>query len=403
MNHDITIIGAGIAGLTTACALAQKTRLSIAIVDTKSLTLSWQAQQYHHRVSAIALSSKRIFQNIGVWEKMLAQRVSPFNRIEVWDDNSKAEVTFNAAEVAEPQLGYIVENNVMQDALLTRIQQFPQVTVYAPVVPREMIVCDDRITLHTDNITLSSQLIIAADGANSWARQQAGIHLTTEDYGHDAIVATVRTTQQHEKTARQVFLDDGPLAFLPLDDAQLCSIVWSMSPEQAQEKLLLTDNEFKVQLAKASSQRLGEIIDVSKRFAFSLKKQRAERYIASRVALIGDAAHTVHPLAGQGLNVGLLDAAALVDVITDAVRHNREFSAAAALRRYERWRKGENLVMLAGIDSIKSLFCSKKHTSKALRSFGLTILQQTLLLKNLFTRRAIGVHDGLPTLTHDRL
>ncbi len=385
MNNDITIIGAGIAGLTTACALAQKTRLSIAIIDTKPLAQTWQPDSYHHRVSAIALSSKRIFQNIGAWQHIASHRISPFNRITVWDNASSAEVSFRAAEVGEAQLGYILENNLMQDALLSCLQQLPQVIIHAST------------TLDMSQLQ-HSKLIIGADGANSWVRQQAGIKLAAEDYGHDAIVATVRTAKPHEQNARQVFLQDGPLAFLPLNDSHLCSIVWSMPPEQAQATLALNDDEFKSQLSQAFSNRLGEVIETSKRFSFPLKKQRADRYIADRIALIGDAAHTVHPLAGQGLNVGLLDAAALVDVITDALHHNRDFGALQTLRRYERWRKGENALMLSGIDSIKALFCSNKQTTKALRSFGLNITQQMPLLKNLFINRAIGAYDGLPTL-----
>ena len=353
MNYDVIIIGAGIPGLTTACALAQKTRLTIAIIDTKPLVPSWTSEQYHHRVSAIALSTKRIFQNINAWQAMVEQRVSPFNHIQVWDTTSQANVKFDAAEVGEPRLGYIVENNVMQDALIKRLQDFPQVTIHAPLIPEELLTHDDYVTIRADKTVLKSKLIIAADGANSWVRQQAGIKLTTQDYGHDAIVATVRTSQAHEQTARQVFLNSGPLAFLPLHEPNLSSIVWSMPPEQAQEVLALDDEAFKTKLAAAFSHHLGEITEISKRFSFPLKKQRANCYIASRVALIADAAHTVHPLAGQGLNVGLLDAAALVDVITDALQHNRDFSTTATLRRYERWRKGENALMLSGIDSIK--------------------------------------------------
>lgn len=385
MKHDIIIIGAGIAGLTAACALAQKTRLSIAIVDTKPLTTTWQASMYSHRVSAIALSSKRIFQNIGVWQYIVTHRLSPFNRIAVWDPSSQAKVAFHAAEVGEAQLGYIVENNLMQEALLKCLEQYPQVTVKAPLTPDESLLQE-------------AKLIIGADGANSWVRQQAKIRLTEEDYGHDAIVATVRTALSHDKSAQQVFLANGPLAFLPLDDPQLCSIVWSLPPDEAKKILALSEEEFKVQLAQAFSYRLGEVTEISQRFSFSLKKQRADRYTASRVALIGDAAHTVHPLAGQGLNVGLLDAAALVDVICDAERYNRDFSATQTLRRYERWRKGENLLMLSGIDAIKNVFCSNKQSSKALRSFSLNITEQFPLLKNLFTRHAIGAHAGLPSL-----
>jgi 2-polyprenylphenol 6-hydroxylase len=398
MNYDVIINGAGIAGLTTACALAQKTRLTIAVIDTKPLIPSWQAEQYHHRVSAIALSTKRIFQNINAWQAMTTQRVSPFNHIQVWDQSSQADVKFDAADVGEPRLGYIVENTVMQDALLKRLQDFPQVTIHAPVMPEALEIHNDHVTIRTNKGALKGKLLIAADGANSWVRQQAGITLTTQDYGHDAIVATVRTTLTHEQTARQVFLDTGPLAFLPLHEPNSSSIVWSMSPEQAQEMLALDDESFKAKLGSAFSHRLGEIVEVSKRFSFPLKKQRANRYIASRIALIADAAHTVHPLAGQGLNVGLLDAAALVDVIIDAIKHDRDFSATTALRRYERWRKGENALMLSGIDSIKSLFCSNKQTSKALRSFSLSIAEQLPIIKNLFTRRAIGAHDGLPSL-----
>jgi len=393
MTHDVTIIGAGIVGLTTACALAQKTRLSIVVIDTKPITPTWSAATYHSRVSAIALSSKRIFQNLGVWQSIKEKRVSAFDAINVWDQSTKATIDFRAAEVAEARLGYIIENNAMQDALLERLQQFPQISIHTGDST-----LSSRAASGSGSSAFSASLTIGADGANSWVRQQANIRLNTEDYGHDAIVATVRTTLPHDKTARQVFLATGPLAFLPLQEADLSSIVWSMPPEDAQKILALDDDEFKTALTSAFANTLGDVIEVSKRFSFPLKKRRAERYIADRIALVGDAAHTVHPLAGQGLNVGLLDAAALVDVIVDAIKHNRDIGALHTLRRYERWRKGENALMLNGVDAIKTVFCTNKQITKALRSFGLNMTNQLPILKNLFTRHAVGSGEGLPLL-----
>jgi len=403
LNYDVVIVGAGVAGLTAACALAQQTSLAIAVLEAKPLHCAWNAADYHHRVSALALSSKRILQQLKVWQEIAARRVSPFSHIAVWDAAAAGELQFDSADIGESELGYIVENNLIQQALLHRLENFPQVRVMTSCQLSEFKSYEDKIEITTNFGIVTGKLAIAADGAQSWLRGKAGINMSEQEYGHDAIVTAVRTTKQHAQTARQVFLPTGPLAFLPLLETNLSSIVWSVPPEMASELLALTDEEFKTRLSAAFSCRLGDVVEVAKRFSFPLKRQRAQRYIAARVALIGDAAHTLHPLAGQGLNIGLLDAASIAEIIVDNVKQSRDVAHFASLRRYERWRKGENQLMLGGVDWLASLFGSDKKSVQTLRAFGCNVTNQFPLLRNFFIRFAVGSRSGLPDLAKDEI
>jgi 2-octaprenylphenol hydroxylase len=380
---DIIIVGGGIPGLTLACLLAHQTRLSIAILE-----LSPSRQQ--HRVSAISLSSKHLFDSLQIW-KDIAKEASRFRHMQVWDAACKGEITFDCSEIAEPALGYIIENQTIQSALEKRVKDFPQIEIIAPIKLTNMIQGEDAIELTTeDNQTFQTRLAIAADGANSWLRKQAGIEVKKFDYHQHAIIATVQTSIQHHETARQIFLPTGPLAFLPLLDKHTSSIVWSLPDEEAVRLMNLEPEDFQQALAKAFEYRLADVIDVGKRFMFPLARQKAATYIGHRLALIGDAAHTIHPLAGQGLNMGLLDAASLAQVIATAIQNHKNFSGVSSLRAYERWRKADNLLMFAGVDIIKNLFDSDNQSIQSLRSFGLNTVNRMKWLKNMFARHALG-------------
>lgn len=399
-THDIVIVGAGLIGSVLACALAQQTSLSIALLEAQPASVTWSLDHYHHRVSAIALSSQRIFQSLNVWDEIKKNRVSPFTQIHVWDEAGKGEIHFSSEEIAEFYLGYIIENNLMQAVLAEKIKQYPQIKVFSPVNLTAFQQTEKNIQLTTvDGNLFTAQLAVAADGANSWLREQAKIAVEKNPYGQEALVATVRTTLPHQQTARQVFTQRGPLAFLPLADANLSSIVWST--DEAKHLQDLAVNPFKTKLAQAFAYRLGEIQEVESRQVFPLYKQQAAQYVKPRLAMVGDAAHMLHPLAGQGANLGLLDAASLVDVIQDALKHSRDFASLPNLRRYERWRKADNVAMLMGVDLIKNLFESDKKITQQARTFGLNATQHLRWLKNIFTRHAVGNRQGLPLLaTH---
>lgn len=398
-THDIIIIGGGIVGLTLALALAKQTTLAIVVLESQSQIMPWSKAQYSHRVSAIALSSQRIFKALNVWDRIQSKRISPFTQIAVWDDQSKAELQFDCKEIGSPQLGFILENNLMQWALLEEITKYSNIKLINSVTLTSFYDACDHIILKTHEEELHrGKLVIAADGAHSWLRDQVGINIQKADYQQEALVATVKTKLPHDNIARQVFLNSGPLAFLPLEDANTSSIVWSLSKEAAARGRMLDEKMFQAELANAFSYRLGEVIETSKRFSFPLAKHQAETYIKPRIALVGDAAHMVHPLAGQGVNMGMLDAACLSEIIANAHAKQRDFSSLATLRRYERWRKADNFAMQTGIDVLKNIFESDKKTIQNFRSIGMNLTNQTNWFKKIFITHAVGNRFGLPKL-----
>ncbi|HTM62870.1 MAG TPA: UbiH/UbiF/VisC/COQ6 family ubiquinone biosynthesis hydroxylase [Gammaproteobacteria bacterium] len=399
LKYDVAITGGGMVGMTLALALAKNPELSIVILESNEDNAPFLTEQYHHRVSAAALSSVRIFQSLQVWQNIKMMRVSPFTAIQVWDCASPAQLDFVSNEIGEPVLGYIIENNVMQHALREKLKAYPQIHFVSPVKLTACLQQEDDVTLIADDDTqYRAKLAVAADGAQSWLRQQAGISVQTTDYDQHAIVAAVETELPHQKIARQVFLPSGPLAFLPLADAHTSSIVWSLPKDRASALKEMDEDAFKLRLGAAFNERLGAVKSVSRRFTFPLKKQQAETYAAGRIVLVGDAAHVMHPLAGQGLNIGLLDAACLAEVILDALNAGRDFAGTSSLRRYERWRRADNLAMLTGVDLIKQLFASDNMPVQTMRSLGMTLTGRMAILKNIFTRYAVGSRDGLPSL-----
>lgn len=403
LKCDVVIVGGGMVGLVLALALAKNPEFSIVVLEAKAESDQFSPDVYHHRVSALSLSSVRILQALNVWQTMNAHRVSPFTDIKVWDSHAKSELTFNCHEIAESVLGYIVENNVTQLSLREKVLSTSNIKYISPV---SLTNCEQRaenIMLHTKEYGIvQAKLAVAADGANSWLRKAIGMPVKTQSYEQEAIVASVVTAMPHQKTARQVFLPDGPLAFLPLQPSHLSSIVWSLPSGKAQDMLALPQDEFKAALTRAFGARLGEVKEVSQRFVFPLKKQQAEKYIANRVALVGDAAHVIHPLAGQGVNLGLLDAASLAEVLLTAAQQGRDIALTSVLRRYERWRRADNMTLLSGVDLIKQLFASDAMPIQAARSFGLAVTNRLLQLKNIFTRQAVGCRQGLPELANNK-
>jgi 2-octaprenylphenol hydroxylase len=330
---------------------------------------------------------------------MTAWRVSPFRDMRVWDATGFGSIHFDSADLGEPLLGWIIENRVIQYALLERVQQFPAVELHCPAALETAHPLDEggwwmRVN---DGCEFTTRLLVGADGAQSRVRQLAGIETGGWGYDQHAVVANVRTAKPHQETAWQRFLPSGPLAFLPLHDGR-CSIVWSDTPERAAGLLMLNDNDFGEALAAAFEARLGAIVQVGPRAAFPLRVQHAHAYVKPGIALIGDAAHVIHPLAGQGVNLGLLDAATLAEVLLDAVAADRDIGSLKVLRRYERWRKGDNLLMLGIMDGFKRLFGSTLPPVRLLRNLGLNLTDAAGPLKNLIARRAMGLEGDLPRL-----
>lgn len=388
--YDIVIVGAGIVGATLACALAQTTALRIALLDAQPAIPTWTPEQYDHRVSALSLASQQLFSNLGIWQAIAKKRISAFTNMTVWDENSTGRIEFNSAELGEPLLGYMVENSAIAASLFAQLQQDKRVDIFLACQLLSLNESAEQIEIITSEQTFTTKLLIAADGANSWVRQQAHIETSSRVDNHTAIVATVTTELPHQHTAWQRFLHDGPLAFLPLNSEQLCSIVWSMPEEKALTLLRATQEEFNAQLGSAFENHLGRVLKTEKRFSFPLRRHLTKNYVKPRIALVGDAAHTIHPLAGQGVNLGLLDVVALTEVIHEALRKKRDFSSLPTLRKYERQRKGDNALMFTAMETLKNLFGSDNTNTQSLRGRGLKLVDQLPWLKNMFIAHAVG-------------
>lgn len=399
-HYDVLIVGAGTVGACLALALGQSSKLKIALVEANRPPLiANPPQDYDLRVSAITCASENIFKNLGVWQHIQAQRMSPFREMHVWDVAGIGEIHFDSAEIGEPHLGHIIENRVLQRALLEQCQRLENVELYMPARSTDLTQGGREIHLTLEEgHQLEAHLLVGADGANSLVRQWAGIRSRDWDYQQTGIVTTVQTEKPHQETAWQRFLPNGPLAFLPLDDPCRCSIVWSTTPADANRLLALEEQEFAVALAAAFEHRLGAIRAVGPRAAFPLRLRHAKTYIQPRLALVGDAAHTIHPLAGQGVNLGLLDATALAEVLLTAQKHKKDLGGFATLRRFERWRKGDNLTVQLVMDGFKRLFGNTWLPIRIVRNFGLAATDSTTPLKRLFMYRASGLVGDLPSL-----
>jgi 2-octaprenylphenol hydroxylase len=397
-HYDITIIGSGIVGATAALALSQNPSLNIAVIEEKNLfTLS----SFASRVSALALSSKYIFENIHTWESIRSKPISAYKEMHVWDQQEKSKLIFKAEALQEEALGYIVEDDILRTSLLERFKEHANLTLLCPLKIISLTQHSDHIVLKTNNDELiKTSLLIAADGAESWTRRELGIELKTWDYQHTAIIATVETELPHRAVARQCFLPTGPLAFLPLPNPHQCSIVWSVTPDKAAALLDLNDITFCKTLAEAFEYQLGAITSSTARQWFPLKMRHAKQYVGERFALIGDAAHTVHPLAGQGVNLGLLDAVTLAEVVNEAHRKQRDFASHATLRRYERRRKSDTIAMIGMVEFLKRLFAVENTSVKYVRNMGLRLTNRLSPFKNAIANYAVGKRNDLPRIAN---
>ena len=391
-HYDIIIVGAGMVGATLACGLAEATEnFSIAVIDANAPDLDWDSDGYDMRVSAITRASQTLFKNIGVWDSITNQRVSPYRDMFVWDAGGKGEIHFDSADMGEADLGHIIENRVIVKALRQRIAELPQIELFCPAQLESIEFNKDKTHLILkDKTKLSASLVVGADGTRSWLRQQADIAVKGWDFDQAALVTTVKTEKYHQDTAWQRFLSTGPLAFLPLTDGY-SSIVWSTSPDEAKRLTGIAESEFALELEQAFASKLGKIESVAGRAVFPLRLFETLHYVKPRLALVGDAAHTIHPLAGQGVNLGLADVASLITVITDALNDKKDIGDLKILRRYERWRRADNRSMLVAMDGLKRLFGSELSAVKGLRSLGLNITDRITPLKNLIMQHAMGL------------
>lgn len=396
-NVDIAIIGGGMVGLTLAAALAESD-LRIAIIENKQVDPLLNAEP-DLRVSALSRASECILSNVGAWQGVLDRRYNAYHEMKVWEQDSFAAIEFDSLSLAQPNLGYIVENRVIQLALLDEVRRQENVTFYCPDSCKSVMFGDSEAWLTLDSgQAITAKLVVGADGANSWLRNQVSIPLTHWDYGHSALIATIRTSEQHQNVARQIFTPEGPLAFLPLFEPDLCSIVWSMPPELAEKRLHLSEAEFNKILTTHFDGQLGLCTLEGEREVFPLKMRYARDMVQERVALIGDAAHTIHPLAGQGVNLGLLDAASLAQEVSRLYVEGKDIGKRANLRDFERWRKTEAAHMIAGMQAFKELFDGANPLKKLVRGVGMLAAAHLPGVKTQFIKRALGLTGDLPEL-----
>lgn len=384
-------------GAALACALAQRD-FSVALLEAREPAFDWDPAGHDLRVSAITRASQRLLQNLGAWQAMLDERATPYQQMHVWDRAGFGEIHFDAADLAEPDLGHIVENRVIVRALWELLED-SRTEVLVPVRLAALDLSDGGAVLALDDgRTLNAGLVVGADGARSQVRELAGIESRGQPYDQHAVVATVRAELGNRSTAWQRFMRDGPLALLPLEQ-DLFSIVWSTSPNEAERLCALPEDEFNTLLTGASESRLGRLTLQGARAAFPLRLQHAEQYVLPGLALVGDAAHVIHPLAGQGVNLGFLDAGALVDALIAGRERGRMPGALATLRRYERTRKGHNTATQLAMDAFKHLFSNDSSVLSLARNLGLGAAGRLTPLRRLFERVALGQGLELPTLS----
>ncbi len=399
-DFDVIIVGAGVIGLVMASLLlARKLTAAgkVAVVAERFSAVPKSGADWDLRVFALSRASERLLKICGVWNLLPTRRVFPYERICVWDASGApagpGSLTFDCAELGEPNLGYIVDGKALQWQCLQSARASGVVLIEGRVEAALAGDDDAMLRLH-DGRELRGTLLAAADGTDSKMREVLGIDTAGHAYHQDALVAHVQTAHVHANTAWQRFLNTGPVAFLPLNDGR-CSIVWSVARSEAARLRAMEPEGFGAALTEASGEALGQCTLTSKPASYPLKLQYALDYARPRAVLLGDAAHVVHPLAGQGLNLGLLDCAALSQVLGEAggVENYGDYKY---LRRYERWRRSENVIAAAALDGLERLFSNSDPRSVGLRTAGLGAVARMPFIKRGFAQRALGLAGDVP-------
>ncbi|WP_395480250.1 FAD-dependent monooxygenase [Candidatus Curculioniphilus buchneri] len=391
-EFDIVINGGGMIGLSLACGL-QESGLRVAIIESHIPTLV-QPNRPILRVSAINFASCRLLQYVQVWKEIIAHGANAYHKIEVWEKDNFGKIMFDSLELSYPQLGYIVENSIIQQTLWCRAKQLNNIILFSPAELFQIVWRKtDVLLILKDGKMLTARLVVAADGAHSWIRQYVGIPLIFWDYQHHSLVATVRTELPHRNIARQAFCDDSILAFLPLSNPHLSSIVWSLPPEIAQQYLIQSVEKFNMALAMCFSLTLGLCELQGERKTFSLVGRYARHFATHRLVLLGDAAHTIHPLGGQGINLGLMDVMVFLGELQRLKALDKDIGCYSYLRHYECIRQHGNALMLMSMQGLQELFSGHNPIKKWIRNQGLQIVNTLPGIKSCLIRQAMGLND----------
>jgi 2-octaprenyl-3-methyl-6-methoxy-1,4-benzoquinol hydroxylase len=395
-KFDVVIVGGGMVGAAVACCLGNS-NLKVAVIENE-FPQEFSPQQPHDlRVSALSIASKTILEMVGAWQGIETRRFCPFKRMRVWE--TAGDTLFCSDDIGHSELGYIVENRVTQLALLERLQAFENIELICPARIETMNYSNSEnseLILNNGRI-LTTKLIVAADGAQSKVRQGVGLGVTSWDYEQHALVIYIETAYEQQDITWQRFVASGPQAFLPLT-GNFGSIVWYNSPDEVKRLQALSPDNLQQELTETFPEELGEVKRVISVTSFPLTRRHAQHYVKHGVALVGDAAHTINPLAGQGVNIGLLDAAALAEVILDAVQQGRNIADESVLKRYEKMRRLENLKMITVMDVFYHAFSNEILPLKFLRNLGLGLASRITPLKNKVMRGAMGLEGALPKL-----
>jgi 2-octaprenylphenol hydroxylase len=391
---DIVIVGAGMVGLAIANLLGKSDLANVTVIDAGKKPIFSLEDDLSLRVSAIAPGSAELLRAIGVWDEIATERACPYRDMRVWDAAGHADgpetVAFSAAEFAAPQLGFIVENILVRTALLNKVAQTNVATRFETTI-KSMRKSSNRYELELDSgRTLAPELVIGADGARSFIRDAAAIEIDSWPHEQKAFVTHLMPELDHRNTAWQRFLTDGPLGILPLHDGRV-SIVWSTTPENADDALAMTDEQLASRLTEISGGVLGRLTPSGDRGAFPLESQHAKHYVTPGLALVGDAAHAIHPLAGQGVNLGFADAIKLAEVLVRALEGGEFIGDRPVLRKYERARKGDNQLMLNFVRGLNKLFSAEYSSLQPLRGAGMAAFNKSGPLREHAVRVALGL------------
>ena len=393
-KFDVVIAGAGMVGLTAASLFARNDSLNVLVVDAGPFPDHDDSSDIDLRVSAISPGSAATLDGVGAWVAIEGRRACPYRAMRVWDAAGYADgpetLTFDAASLALPELGHIVENQRIRQALIDRLTDTRvRVSFASPIAEITRRERRFEVTL-ADGEVLRPELLVGADGAQSLVRQAAGIPVDTWSYAQKALVTHLSTERPHRHTAWQRFLEDGPVGMLPFTDGRI-SVVWSTTEENAEAGLSMTDEALSERLTEITDHVLGKLTVDGPRGAFPLRAQHASTYAQDGLVLIGDAAHTVHPLAGQGVNLGIADASALFDAVDAALASGEYPGDLPTLRRYERARRGDNQTMLRFIDGLNRLFSNRSTALARLRGVGMYLFNHSGPVRDRAVQTALGL------------